>query len=76
MVGWYSLICTPASSSSPHRPRDARRTMAVSMCSPGTRMRTRTPRFAAATSARRVMSSGTKYALAMSMLRVAAVMDR
>ena len=45
IVGWYSAISTPASSSGPQSAREAARTTSESMIGPGTTMRTFTPRF-------------------------------
>jgi hypothetical protein len=44
IVGWYSYISAPASSSVPHKARDAALTTWVSVCGPGVMMRTFTPR--------------------------------
>jgi len=69
IVGWYSAIRTPASSSAPQRAREARRTIAESISFPGVMICTSTPRRAASDSALIAIASGTKYELESWMLR-------
>src|ERR1051326_2508794 len=72
MVGSYSKIFTPPSSSLPYAPRPADLVKGWSLFSPGTRKRTSTPRFAALTNSSTWLGVGVQYALVIQIRLVAA----